>query len=117
MKISLGYATNKHPRIPEESGSLYSLQSLDRLVMRSAMFFSHFFCLWCLSAEVQAIASLIEKQAQIVVKQKEVTVEEKRQKQALLEQYANVTDEEEYPFCVSGGLFYFKTIQNLFLYV
>ncbi|XP_063079886.1 coiled-coil domain-containing protein 43 [Engraulis encrasicolus] len=46
-------------------------------------------------AEVQAIASLIEKQAQIVVKQKEVSVEEKRDKQALLQQYANVTDDED----------------------
>ncbi|KAL2101273.1 hypothetical protein ACEWY4_003034 [Coilia grayii] len=46
-------------------------------------------------AEVQAIASLIEKQAQIVVKQKEVSEEEKRRKQALLQQYANVTDEED----------------------
>uniref|UniRef100_A0A3B4A2H2 Coiled-coil domain-containing protein 43 n=1 Tax=Periophthalmus magnuspinnatus TaxID=409849 RepID=A0A3B4A2H2_9GOBI len=47
--------------------------------------------------EVQAIASLIEKQAQIVVKQKEVSEESKKRKEALLAQYANVTDEEEYP--------------------
>ncbi|KAF7656972.1 hypothetical protein LDENG_00033550 [Lucifuga dentata] len=47
--------------------------------------------------EVQAIASMIEKQAQIVVKQKEVTEESKKRKEALLAQYANVTDEEEYP--------------------
>ncbi|XP_029945779.1 coiled-coil domain-containing protein 43 isoform X2 [Salarias fasciatus] len=46
-------------------------------------------------AEVQAIASMIEKQAQIVVKQKEVSEESKRRKEALLAQYANVTDEED----------------------
>ncbi|XP_041087761.1 coiled-coil domain-containing protein 43 [Polyodon spathula] len=45
-------------------------------------------------AEVQAIASLIEKQAQIVVKQKEVSEEEKKRKAALLAQYANITDDE-----------------------
>ncbi|KAJ0001198.1 hypothetical protein NQD34_006218 [Periophthalmus magnuspinnatus] len=45
--------------------------------------------------EVQAIASLIEKQAQIVVKQKEVSEESKKRKEALLAQYANVTDEED----------------------
>ncbi|XP_028842988.1 coiled-coil domain-containing protein 43 isoform X2 [Denticeps clupeoides] len=45
--------------------------------------------------EVQAIASLIEKQAQMVVKQKEVTDQERERKQALLAQYANVTDEED----------------------
>lgn len=45
--------------------------------------------------EVQAIASLIEKQAQIVVKQKEVSEEAKKRKEALLAQYANVTDEED----------------------
>lgn len=39
----------------------------------------------------------MEKQAQIVVKQKEVSEEAKRRKEALLAQYANVTDEEEYP--------------------
>ncbi|XP_039979537.1 coiled-coil domain-containing protein 43 [Xiphias gladius] len=55
-------------------------------------------------AEVQAIASMIEKQAQIVVKQKEVSEESKRRKEALLAQYANVTDdedeaEEEEPTC------------------
>lgn len=55
--------------------------------------FCHFFSL----AEVQAIASMIEKQAQIVVKQKEVSEESKKRKEALLAQYANVTDEEEYP--------------------
>ncbi|KAM9844092.1 coiled-coil domain-containing protein 43 [Aulostomus maculatus] len=45
--------------------------------------------------EVQAIASMIEKQAQIVVKQKEVSEESKKRKEALLAQYANVTDEED----------------------
>ncbi|KAI7803142.1 coiled-coil domain-containing protein 43 [Triplophysa rosa] len=50
--------------------------------------------------EVQAIASLIEKQAQIVVKQKEVSEKAKKGKEALLAQYANITDEEEYPFDV-----------------
>ncbi|KAK1799339.1 hypothetical protein P4O66_007582, partial [Electrophorus voltai] len=48
--------------------------------------------------EVQAITNLIEKQAQIVVKQKEVSEESKKRKEALLAQYANVTDEEEYPY-------------------
>uniref|UniRef100_A0A8D0L7L5 Coiled-coil domain-containing protein 43 n=1 Tax=Sphenodon punctatus TaxID=8508 RepID=A0A8D0L7L5_SPHPU len=47
--------------------------------------------------EMQAIASMIEKQAQIVVKPKEVSREQKQQKAALLAQYAEVTDEEEYP--------------------
>ncbi|XP_068575119.1 coiled-coil domain-containing protein 43 [Cebidichthys violaceus] len=46
-------------------------------------------------AEVQAIASLIEKQAQIVVKHKEVSEESKKRKEALLAQYANVTDGED----------------------
>ncbi|KAL3986804.1 Ras-related protein Ral-A [Sarotherodon galilaeus] len=41
--------------------------------------------------EVQAIASMIEKQAQIVVKQKEVSEESKKRKEALLAQYANVS--------------------------
>lgn len=45
--------------------------------------------------EVQAIASLIEKQAQIVVKQKVSSEESKKKKEALLAQYANVTDEED----------------------
>ncbi|KAH0626960.1 hypothetical protein JD844_002288 [Phrynosoma platyrhinos] len=49
--------------------------------------------------EVQAIASIIEKQAQIVVKPKEVSKEEALRKAALLAQYADVTDEEEYPLC------------------
>lgn len=58
------------------------------------------FCLSFSVAEVQAIASMIEKQAQIVVKHKEVSEESKKRKEALLAQYANVTDEEEYPlFC------------------
>lgn len=59
-----------------------------------ALFYSLF------ADEVQAIASLIEKQAQIVVKQKEVSEEAKKRKDALLAQYANITDEEEYPFDV-----------------
>ncbi|XP_015241427.1 PREDICTED: coiled-coil domain-containing protein 43 isoform X1 [Cyprinodon variegatus] len=46
-------------------------------------------------AEVQAIASMIEKQAQIVVKQKDLSEESKKRKEALLAQYANVTDEED----------------------
>ncbi|XP_030592720.1 coiled-coil domain-containing protein 43 [Archocentrus centrarchus] len=45
--------------------------------------------------EVQAIASMIEKQAQIVVKQKDVSEESKKRKEALLAQYANITDEED----------------------
>ncbi|NXI50705.1 CCD43 protein, partial [Chloroceryle aenea] len=48
--------------------------------------------------EIQAIASMMEKQARIVVKPKEVSQEEKQRKAALLAQYADVTDEEEYPF-------------------
>ncbi|NXL90287.1 CCD43 protein, partial [Alectura lathami] len=50
--------------------------------------------------ELQAIASMMEKQARIVVKPKEISQEEKQRKAALLAQYANVTDEEEYPFPV-----------------
>ncbi|XP_052613640.1 coiled-coil domain-containing protein 43 isoform X4 [Peromyscus californicus insignis] len=45
--------------------------------------------------EVQAIATLIEKQAQIVVKPRMVSEEERQRKAALLAQYADVTDEEE----------------------
>ncbi|KAM6041931.1 coiled-coil domain-containing protein 43 [Chlamydotis macqueenii] len=45
--------------------------------------------------EIQAIASMMEKQARIVVKPKEVSQEEKQRKAALLAQYANVTDEED----------------------
>ncbi|XP_063210313.1 coiled-coil domain-containing protein 43 isoform X3 [Chroicocephalus ridibundus] len=45
--------------------------------------------------ELQAIASMMEKQARIVVKPKEVSQEEKQRKAALLAQYANVTDEED----------------------
>ncbi|XP_053193858.1 coiled-coil domain-containing protein 43 [Scomber japonicus] len=45
--------------------------------------------------EVQAIASMIEKQAQIVVKPKDVSEESKKRKEALLAQYANVTDDED----------------------
>ncbi|CAH2302636.1 Hypothetical predicted protein [Pelobates cultripes] len=44
--------------------------------------------------EVQALASMIEKQAQIVVKAKEVSEEEQQRKAALLAQYANITDDE-----------------------
>ncbi|XP_028454918.1 coiled-coil domain-containing protein 43 [Perca flavescens] len=46
-------------------------------------------------AEVQAIASMIEKQAQIVVKHKVVSEASKERKEALLAQYANVTDDED----------------------
>ncbi|KAM6957641.1 coiled-coil domain-containing protein 43 [Aplochiton taeniatus] len=52
-------------------------------------------------SEVLAIASLIEKQAQIVVKPKEVSEESKKRKEALLAQYANISEGEEYPFCPS----------------
>ncbi|XP_041491487.1 coiled-coil domain-containing protein 43 isoform X2 [Microtus oregoni] len=45
--------------------------------------------------EVQAIATLIEKQAQIVVKPRMVSEEERQRKAALLAQYADVTDEED----------------------
>ncbi|XP_053217668.1 coiled-coil domain-containing protein 43 isoform X2 [Podarcis raffonei] len=45
--------------------------------------------------EIQAIANIIEKQAQIVVKPKEVAKEETLQKAALLAQYAEVTDDED----------------------
>ncbi|XP_048848046.1 coiled-coil domain-containing protein 43 [Brienomyrus brachyistius] len=45
--------------------------------------------------EVQAIANLIEKQAQIVVKQKEKTDDDKKRKEAVLAQYANVTDDDD----------------------
>ncbi len=64
-------------------------------------------CLFLFSAEVQAIASLIEKQAQIVVKQKEVSEQAKTRKEAVLAQYANVTDEEEYPFNTCFVMLYF----------
>ncbi|XP_056143854.1 coiled-coil domain-containing protein 43 [Lampris incognitus] len=46
-------------------------------------------------AEVQTIANMIEKQAQIVVKQKEVSEDAKKRKEALLAQYANITDNED----------------------
>lgn len=56
-------------------------------------------CLYLFVDEVQAIANLIEKQAQIVVKQKEKTEDDKKRKEAVLAQYANVTDDDdEYPF-------------------
>ncbi|XP_056404310.1 coiled-coil domain-containing protein 43 [Hyla sarda] len=45
--------------------------------------------------KVDALTSMIEKQAQIVVKPKEVSEEEQQRKAALLAQYANVTDEED----------------------
>ncbi|XP_012970834.2 coiled-coil domain-containing protein 43-like isoform X2 [Mesocricetus auratus] len=45
--------------------------------------------------DVQAIATLIEKQAQIVVKPRMVSEEERQRKAALLAQYADVTDEED----------------------
>ncbi|XP_055968585.1 coiled-coil domain-containing protein 43-like [Sorex fumeus] len=45
--------------------------------------------------EVQGNATLIEKQAQIVVKPRMVSEEEKHRKAALLAQYADVTDEED----------------------
>lgn len=45
--------------------------------------------------EVQAIATLIEKQAQIMVKSRMVSEEEGQKKAALLAQYADVTDEED----------------------
>ncbi|XP_066554586.1 coiled-coil domain-containing protein 43 isoform X1 [Amia ocellicauda] len=47
------------------------------------------------SDEVLAIASLIEKQAQIAVKQKDVSQDDKKRKQAVLAQYANITDDED----------------------
>ncbi|XP_054463938.1 coiled-coil domain-containing protein 43 [Anoplopoma fimbria] len=46
-------------------------------------------------AEVQAIASMIEKQAQITKKHMEVSEESKKRKEAVLAQYANVTDDED----------------------
>ncbi|XP_004859261.1 coiled-coil domain-containing protein 43 [Heterocephalus glaber] len=45
--------------------------------------------------EVQAIATLIEKQAQIVVKPRMVSEEQRQRKAALLAQYADITDEED----------------------
>nr|XP_046163232.1 coiled-coil domain-containing protein 43-like [Oncorhynchus gorbuscha] len=68
-------------------------------------------------AEVLAIANLIEKQAQIVVKQKEVSQESRKRKEAkeaVLAQYANITDdedeaeEEEQAFPASGDKSLFK---------
>lgn len=46
-------------------------------------------------ADVQAISSLMEKQAQIVVKQKEPPGDIKENKESVLAQYANITDDEE----------------------
>ncbi|KAI3359120.1 hypothetical protein L3Q82_002661 [Scortum barcoo] len=51
-------------------------------------------------AEVQAIASMIEKQAQIVVRQKEVSEESKKRKEALLAQYANAVSDQR-PFKIT----------------
>ncbi|XP_018092982.1 MGC81882 protein isoform X1 [Xenopus laevis] len=45
--------------------------------------------------EVQALTSMIEKQAQIVVKTRDMSEEEQQRKATLLAQYANVTDEED----------------------
>ncbi|XP_048371671.1 coiled-coil domain-containing protein 43 [Sphaerodactylus townsendi] len=56
---------------------------------------SLFDSLLSLADEIQAIATMIEKQAQIVVKPKEASKEETLQKAALLAQYAEVTDEED----------------------
>lgn len=56
--------------------------------------------------EVQAIATLIEKQAQIVVKPRVVTEEQRQRKAALLAQYAEVTDEEEYPCLWLSDLYF-----------
>ncbi|XP_045065298.1 coiled-coil domain-containing protein 43 [Coregonus clupeaformis] len=70
--------------------------------------------------EVLAIANLIEKQAQIVVKQKEVSEESRKRKEAkeaVLAQYANITDDEDEAeeeeqagaaFCPSGDKSLFK---------
>uniref|UniRef100_A0A8C5S112 Coiled-coil domain-containing protein 43 n=1 Tax=Laticauda laticaudata TaxID=8630 RepID=A0A8C5S112_LATLA len=51
--------------------------------------------------EIQAITNIIEKQAQIVVKPKEI-LKDTLQKAALLAQYAEVTDDEEYPFSAAS---------------
>lgn len=45
--------------------------------------------------EVEAIANMIGKQAQIVVRQRDVSEDDKQRKATLLAQYANVTDEED----------------------
>ncbi|XP_008946983.1 PREDICTED: coiled-coil domain-containing protein 43, partial [Merops nubicus] len=45
--------------------------------------------------EIQAIASVMEKQARMVVRPKAVSQEERQRKAALLAQYADVTDEED----------------------
>uniref|UniRef100_UPI00398EA8C6 coiled-coil domain-containing protein 43 n=1 Tax=Pristiophorus japonicus TaxID=55135 RepID=UPI00398EA8C6 len=66
--------------------------------------------------EVHAIASLIEKQAQIVVKQKGPSEEEKSRKAAVLAQYANITDEEDEDEEAHGtsGAFHFDSDKSLF---
>ncbi|XP_051894571.1 coiled-coil domain-containing protein 43 [Pristis pectinata] len=66
--------------------------------------------------EVHAIASMIEKQAQIVVKQKGASEEEKSTKAAVLAQYANITDEEDEDEEGHGasGSFNFDSDKSLF---
>ncbi|XP_069760923.1 coiled-coil domain-containing protein 43 isoform X2 [Narcine bancroftii] len=66
--------------------------------------------------EVHAIASMIEKQAQIVVKQKGASEEEKSTKAAVLAQYANITDEEDADEGTHGasGSFNFHSDKSLF---
>ncbi|XP_067825144.1 coiled-coil domain-containing protein 43 [Heptranchias perlo] len=66
--------------------------------------------------EVHAIASMIEKQAQIVVKQKGASEEEKSRKAAVLAQYANITDEEDEDDEAHGasGSFNFDSDKSLF---
>ncbi|XP_078079965.1 coiled-coil domain-containing protein 43 [Mustelus asterias] len=66
--------------------------------------------------EVHAIASMIEKQAQIVVKQKDASEEEKSRKAAVLAQYANITDEEDEDEEARGtsGAFNFDSDKSLF---
>ncbi|XP_062893749.1 coiled-coil domain-containing protein 43 [Mobula hypostoma] len=66
--------------------------------------------------EVHTIASMIEKQAQIVVKQKGVSEAEKPTKAAVLAQYANITDEEDEDEAGHGGngSFNFDSDKSLF---
>ncbi|XP_038635009.1 coiled-coil domain-containing protein 43 [Scyliorhinus canicula] len=66
--------------------------------------------------EVHAIASMIEKQAQIVVKQKDASEEEKSRKAAVLAQYANITDEEDEDeeARATSGSFNFDSDKSLF---
>ncbi|KAM9295961.1 coiled-coil domain-containing protein 43 [Gastrophryne carolinensis] len=58
--------------------------------------------------EVEALATMMGKQAQIVVKSKEVSEGERRRKAELLAQYANITDDEEYPSLVPPSPALFK---------